>query len=99
MSQVLLAWTPSVSTAVDLQRVRIYDVETQTAYGEADLDPTASQFAADCPEGRTVQGVVVTVRGTDEVAAQSNTLQVPYAPLVGATDLVLSIPAGVLRRR
>ena len=99
MAQVTLNWTPSISAAVDLQRVSIFDSVTQTVYGTADLDPTAAIFTAEAPEGATVQGVVNTIRGADEVAVLSNVVQVPYAPLVGATDVVLSLPVITIRGR
>ena len=99
MKDVILNWTPSVSEAVELQRVRIVDIDSLTPYGEAELGPTDGTFTAQCPEGVTVQGVVVTVRGEQEQGAVSNQLTVPFGPLAPATGLNLSVPVPTQFRR
>lgn len=91
MRAVELVWTPSASVGVEIQRVKVFNTDSLEVYGEADLDPTATDFLASCPEGVTVQGSVNTIRGTQEAVALSNTLQVPLSPLEAATGLVLGI--------
>ena len=89
MINVLLEWTPSVSSGVDGQRVRIFDVDTLTVYGEVELPPDANTFECPVPEGTRVQGGVNTVRGEEEAAMLSNIIDVGYQPLQPATDATL----------
>ena len=90
MQQVILSWEPSTSVNVDVQRVKIFDVNTLEEYGAADLDPSATMFSAQCPEGATVRGSVSTIRGTDEAVAVSGTVDIPLEPLQPATELMIA---------
>ena len=88
MVAVGLQWNPSVSQGVTEQQVRICNVDG-TVYGWTVLDPTVGSFEANCPNGTTVVGEVLTVRGEDTVLVTSAQLQIPLAPLAGATGLTI----------
>ena len=88
MVAVGFQWTPSISQGVDSQEVRIRNVDG-TVYGQTVLDPTVGIFEANCPNGTTVVGEVLTVRGEETVLSASAPLQIPLAPLQGATGLTI----------
>ena len=88
MVRVGLQWNPSGSQGVEEQQVRIRNVDG-TVYGQTSLEPTVGVFEANCPNGVTVVGEVLTVRGTESVLVASEQLQIPLAPLQGATGLTI----------
>jgi len=90
MVRVGLQWTPSASQGVEEQQVRIRNVDG-TVYGQTSLDPTVGVFEANCPNGTTVVGEVLTVRGEESVLVTSTPLQIPLAPLQGVTGLTIGI--------
>ena len=95
MKSVTLVWTPSVSTGVEEQNVRVFNTATLAVYGEQSLGAGVNQFTAMVPEGTTVQGSVTTLRDVETVTALSNTVDVGFGPLVGATDVGLSLSVAV----
>ena len=95
MKSVTLFWTPSVSSGVTAQNVRVFDTGTLEVYGEQSLGAGVNQFATTVPEGTTVQGSVSTLRGEETVTALSNTVDVGFGALVGATDVGLSLSVAV----
>ena len=88
MVAVGLQWTPSASQGVEEQQVRIRNVDG-TVYGQSVVGVNVGTFEANCPNGATVVGDVLTVRGDDTVLVTSPQLVIPLAPLVGATGLTI----------